>query len=338
MNAVAKGGVISVIGVYPPQHTAFPLGLVMQRLREIAEREWRRAIDGWQGEDRVVLLDALRELLCRTACAWADVPLNDAEARQRTQELGAMIENAASFGPRSVIGLWKRHHTENWAQELIRRIRAGELQPGEDTPAALIAGHRGLDGEPLDTASAAVELLNVLRPVVAVARFITYSALALHEYPSAREQLTAGDDQTRHRFAQEVRRFYPFFPVIGGRAREPFDWREHHFERGSWILLDLYGTNHDSRIWDQPEAFRPERFAGGDGNAYNLVPQGGGDLHDGHRCPGEGVTVELIEIALRMLTSAMNYRVPPQDLTVDLSEIPAAPKDRLRIRDIVARG
>ncbi|HET8791480.1 MAG TPA: cytochrome P450 [Modicisalibacter sp.] len=97
-------------------------------------------------------------------------------------------------------------------------------------------------------------------------------------------------------------------------------------------------TNHDPRIWEEPQAFRPERFANGRVNDYHFIPQGDGDLYNGHRCPGEGVAVELIEVALHMLTSAMTYDVPHQNLKVALSDLPAAPKDRFRIRDVVALG
>jgi cytochrome P450 len=70
-----------------------------------------------------------------------------------------------------------------------------------------------------------VERINILRPTVAVARFITFGALALHENPESRERLRAGDEEYLEWFVQEVRRFYPFFPLVGGRAREAFEWR-----------------------------------------------------------------------------------------------------------------
>lgn len=76
----------------------------MRRLREATEHEWQCAIEDWQSEDEVVLFDVVHELLCRTACAWADVPLSDDEARQRTQEFAAMLEGAGSIGPRSASG------------------------------------------------------------------------------------------------------------------------------------------------------------------------------------------------------------------------------------------
>ncbi|CAB3389417.1 protein of unknown function [Kyrpidia spormannii] len=35
----------------------------------------------------------------------------------------------------------------------------------------------------------AVELINVLRPIVTIATFITFSALALHEHPECKEKI-----------------------------------------------------------------------------------------------------------------------------------------------------
>nr|WP_297459142.1 cytochrome P450 [uncultured Halomonas sp.] len=309
----------------------------MQRLHTIATSQWQQAIERWQRDDEIVLMNAARELLCRIACAWADVPLNATQAQKRTREFAAMLDGAASVGPRSWRGLWLRRHTERWAEEIIRQIRKDELLPADGSPAALIAYHRDRQGRWLDENDAAVELLNVLRPIVAVGRFIAYAALALHDYPQARESLHGGGEAARRAFAQEVRRFYPFFPMIGGRVREPFEWRDHRFAHGDWVLLDIYGTNHDPRSWEAPDAFRPERFASGNDAGYAFIPQGGGDLYNGHRCPGEGVAVALIEIAIDKLTSAMTYDVPRQNLAVDLSDLPAAPKDRFRIRNVVAR-
>src|SRR5699024_5171525 len=228
----------------------------------------------WQQQDEVVLLDGTRELLCRTACAWADIPLSAAQAQQRTREIAAMLDGAAAVGAKAARGLLLRRRTERWGQHIIEQIRVGKLLPAAGTPAEAIAHHRDLDGRLLSVETAAVELINILRPIVAVGRFITYGALALHEYPAARARLSDGDEQALYEFSQEVRRFYPFFPAIGGRVREPFYWHGHDFEPGDWVLLDLYGTNHDARAWDRPAAFRPQRFADGDQHDYHFIPQG----------------------------------------------------------------
>ena len=99
------------------------------------------------------------------------------------------------------------------------------------------------------------------------------------------------DPAAAGRFANEVRRFYPFFPVISGTVRREFEWLGRRFEPGDRAILDLYATNHDRRIWDEPRRFLPERFESWDGDPNTLVPQGGGDAATGHRCPGEAATI-----------------------------------------------
>jgi fatty-acid peroxygenase len=105
-----------------------------------------------------------------------------------------MVEGAGAAGPRNWWGMLPRARTERWIQDIIARVRIFELEVAEGTAAHVIAWHRDLDGELLATEVAAVELINVLRPTVAVARFVTFAAWALHEHPEWRQKLQAGDD------------------------------------------------------------------------------------------------------------------------------------------------
>ena len=145
------------------------------------------------------------------------------------------------------------------------------------------------------------------------------------------------DDELLEPFAQEVRRLHAFFPFTVARVREDFDWQGQHFPAGTRVMLDLWGTNREASRWDQPEAFQPERFLNWPGNAFSFVTQGGGDAAEGHRCPGERLAIELLKVALRMLTREMAYAVPAQDLRVDLTRMPARPESGMLIRD-VTRG
>lgn len=302
-----------------------------QRLMEITATELRKFFLKWERMDRVVFHNEVEEVLCRAVCAWSGVPLSEADVRQRTREFSAMIDGAGSAGPRNWEGMLLRSRTERWARELIESIRAGRIPLRDEHAAYVIAHHREPNGEPLDTKVAEVELINVLRPTVAVARYITFAALALHQHPECRTRLLAGDEDDSEHFVQEVRRFYPFFPAIGGRAKQAFDWRDHHFEQGAWVLLDVYGTLHDPRIWSEPEAFRPERFRNWNGSAFNLIPQGAGDHRNGHRCPGEWITIDLMKTVIPLLLHEVDYVVPKQDLHIDLSRMPAIPESRLII-------
>lgn len=128
-----------------------------------------------------------------------------------------------------------------------------------------------------------------------------------------------------------------FFPFAAARVREDFEWKGYRFAQGTRVLLDLYGTNRDPLTWRDPEAFYPERFASWNGSAYNFITQGCGDPEEGHRCPGEGLTIELLKVGLRVLTRHVEYAVPAQDLRIDPSRMPAQPESRLVISDMRAR-
>lgn len=299
------------------------------------EALWLDRLTDWERAEQVVLFDEVRQLLFETACQWCHVPVRPEERERRAGYFTAMLDATGSLGPRHWQGRLRRARAERWIRQIVQQVRDGELTPPPDSPLAVIAWHQDLEGQLLDVPVAAVEVINLLRPIVAIGRFIIFAALALHRHPEWRERLSeAEDDQLLEAFVQEVRRDTPFFPVIAGRVRESFEWRGHRFEQGLRVMLDLYGTDHDPRLWPQPESFRPERFLHWQGDAYSLIPQGGGDYATGHRCPGEWITIALMKQAVRLLTSAMRYRVPEQDLSVDLTAMPTLPKSRFVLSEV----
>jgi fatty-acid peroxygenase len=301
------------------------------RMVSITAQEWRARFLRWPVQRQVTLFDETESVLCAAACRWAGIPASHIDAPQLTREFSAMIDGAGTVFRRTLQGLLLRSRTERWARELVEAVRMGRVAPPPDSPLAVIARHRDRDERPLAVDIAAKELINVLRPTVAVARFIVFGALAMHEFPEWRPRLASGDDAALTAFAQEVRRFYPFFPAVGGRVLDAFDWRGLQFDEGTWVLFDMHGSNHDARLWPEPGRFRPERFAGWQSDGFDLVAQGAGDYLTGHRCPGEAVTVELVKSALHLLASEVVYTVPRQDLSVDLSRMPALPASRFRI-------
>lgn len=304
------------------------------RLVELTAAEFAGAGTQWARRDSVVVLEAAQDILCRAVCSWAGVPLEESEVDQRTRELAAMFHGAGSIGPRQWRGQLLRVRHEHWIRRIIDDARAGRRQLPEGSAADAIARHRDPDGQLLDVAVAAVELINILRPTVAVAIYVTFAALALHEHPDAAERVRGGGDAELEQFVQEVRRFYPFFPLVGGRVVKPFAWNGADFPEGRRVLLDLYGTNRDPRHWDSPGEFRPERFDDWAGDPYTLIPQGGGDHRTDHRCPGEWATIELTKVAVAFFAASIDYDVPAQNLHIDLSRMPASPQSGVVIRNV----
>jgi fatty-acid peroxygenase len=305
------------------------------RIAELTAEHWRASVAAWERRDEVTLFHAAHVPLCGAICEWAGLTLAPDEVEQRAREFEAMVEGTGSVGPRNLRGHAMRFRNERWMRGVIGRIRSGELSVPQGSAAHVVAHHRDRNGELLPVKIAAVELINVLRPTVANARFVTYAAHALHQVPEWRERLRASDEDLEP-FVQEVRRFYPFIPLIGGRVIAPFTWRDHEFCEGDWVLMDLYGTNRDARTWEDPDAFRPDRFRDRAIGAFDMIPQGGGDHAETHRCPGEWLLIEQLKVIARLLAREMTYDVPEQDLGIDLGRMPALPDSRFVMRNVRA--
>lgn len=300
-------------------------------VRETA-RQWQIAIRGWPARGRVVVFDEAERVLAAAACSWAGVPLATADVAARARDLGAMVDAFGGVGLRLWRGKLARRRTERWITGLVEQVRRGAVRGDPLSALQVMAQLRDDDDRLVDARTAAVEVINVIRPTVAIAWYVAFAALALHTHPLAAEQLARAPVVGRMSdyadwFTQEVRRFYPAVPYLSAQVRSPFTWRGHVFEPGTLVLLDVYGTLRDPRIWDAADEFWPERFAHWRGGAFDLIPQGGGDRATGHRCPGEWITMHEIALALHFLTRCVTYEVgPSQDLSFDLGRVPARPR------------
>ena len=105
-----------------------------------------------------------------------------------------------------------------------------------------------------------------------------------------------------------------------------------HVREGERVVLDVVGTLRDPVQWPQPLLFDPSRFLGGQSiDPDALVPQGGGSVAGGHRCPGEDPVLGILAAAVTALT-LLEAETVSDDLRVDERRTPARPADGVRLR------
>ena len=300
---------------------------------QVAET-WRAYLRRWEQQASIVLYPEAEEVLCRAACCWAGLPFEEQDIAPLARDLSAMIDAFGGVGPRHAKGKLARHRAEKWVSKIIDNVRADKQYAREDSPLFAVAWFRDLDDYLLSTKMAAVELLNLVRPIIAIARFVVFAAVALEENPEWRLRLQSGDQQALDWFTQEVRRLYPFTPLLGARVRQSFEWKGCQFKKGQLTLLDVHGIDHDERQWERPNEFRPERFRTWNGSPFNFIPQGGGDYTHNHRCAGEWLTIEALKTCVQLLASSMTYLVPEQDLRIDLTRMPTLPASGFVIQQV----
>ena len=298
--------------------------LSAERVVDLADRVTARLVEqgrAWPGRDEVVLFNELATAYGFAVLEWAGVGCSASRAHRVVRDLAAIVDGFGGSGAAWVRGWQARLRADHWARTLVHEVRAGVRRPPETTALAVIAG------TDLSPGKAAVELLNVLRPTVAIAWPGTFAALALHQHPAWRDRMPGSAEA----FAHEVRRFYPFVPALTGLAARPFDHHGRRFAKGTRLVLDVPGTNCDRAVWADPEQFRPERFDGWQADAWSFVPQGGGYADAGHRCPGEPATVAVLARTVRVLAD-VGFEVPNPEY--DMARIPTVPHGGLRLTGV----
>jgi fatty-acid peroxygenase len=306
----------------------------VEKLKRITNSEFENYLSKWEAEKQVVLFNDFNEIIFQSVCRWAGIPFTDGEVASKTKAVSNMIEGPATLGIRHWRARKSRKEIETWIQKLVENARKETSPANRDSVLYKMTWHRDKEGRLLDKEIVAVEIINIIRPTLAVGRYWTFAALALHKYPEYRKKIQHEGDAIAECFSQEVRRFYPFFPFTTAIVRKDFEWRNYSFNKGSHVFLDLYGTNRHRDLWEEPDKFTPERFLQWKDNPYNFIPQGGGNHNVNHRCAGEKITIELLKLAVKVLATDMKYIVPKQDLSIDKTRFPAIPKSRMMIQRV----
>lgn len=303
--------------------------------RDAFAARWRARAGRWVEEGaEPSVADAAREDLGETAIAWCGLTLDPAERRTLIEAAAACVEGAQPISVRHFAARRARAVSDALLGREVERVRARPEAAPEDSPLRALALAEEA-GRRLPVAVAVVELQNLIRPAVAIARFVADAAHALAFEPAERAPLAAGDPEALRAFAWEVRRLYPLFPFVAARARGGFAWRGAPFRPGTLAVLDLFGTNRSPALYDRADAFHPSRWRGRRPGPFELIAQGGGGFA-GHRCAGEWITQASVEAAAEVL-AGLDFEADPAAREVRLDRMPFEPRDGMRLGAIRRR-
>jgi len=139
---------------------------------------------------------------------------------------------------------------------------------------------------------------------------------------------------------RETLRLYPTVPAILGFSKKEFQIESVTVPKNTQLIASPYSTNHDAKVYSNPDVFDPERFSPSrfeDLRAkcphFAHVPQGGGKPMESHRCVGEGfmkwhMKLFLIRLLLEFETKLYNN----QNFELDWKIFNPLPADRVRMR------
>jgi cytochrome P450 len=209
------------------------------------------------------------------------------------------------LGPHSPWGHFMRTvgEVDGRLHEVIRTRRRDP--PGDDVLGLLLSA-RHEDGSPASDA----ELRDQLVTLLAAGHETTATALAwalerLARHPHVLERLRAGDDAYLDATVNEVLRVRPVLSIAPRKTLVPYRVGGWELPTGVHVGPCLYLTHRRPELYDEPTAFRPERFLdGGPPSRYAFVPFGGGT----RRCLGAAfATMEMREV-LRVVAACVALR------------------------------
>ncbi|GIY73953.1 cytochrome P450 2E1 [Caerostris extrusa] len=124
--------------------------------------------------------------------------------------------------------------------------------------------------------------------------------------------------------ALEMMRWISINPLFPPRyVLDNFEYEGYTIPKGAHIVCNSWAIMHDERYFDDPMAFKPERFLSEDGSKVEKL-KGYGPFSFGKRtnCPGEGVAMMTMYLYFVSIMQKFNIRTPydqPPDMSYKFS-------------------
>lgn len=130
----------------------------------------------------------------------------------------------------------------------------------------------------------------------------------------------------------ETLRLWPTAPAFGVRSLEDtVIGGRYALKGGDVVLVMLPNLHRDPKVWDAPDAFRPERFA--PGNVEKLPPHAWKPFGNGQRaCIGRGFAMQEATLVLAMMLQRFDIELVDKSYRLAISESLTLKPSGLRIR------
>jgi cytochrome P450 len=292
-------------------------GEKMERLRGLMEEVAEREVASWPRGEEIELQERFQrltlEIILRAVFGLDPGPRLEA-LRSRLSDMLRFGDRPISLVPIDPNGLAGRllARTGPFARFIRQREEADALifelieerrdaHGDRDDVLAMLLDARHEDGTPMS----GEELRDELMTLLVAGHETTASSLSwgferLIRLPEAlgrlREETDAGeDDAYLTATIQETLRRRPVLPTAAPRlVKQPIDLGGWHYEPGVCLVPATYLVHHDPEIYEDPYAFRPERFLDSPPGTYTWIPFGGGR----RRCLGASFAMLEMKVVL----------------------------------------
>ncbi|KYH24942.1 cytochrome P450 119 [Halalkalicoccus paucihalophilus] len=360
-DLLGQGLVLSEGGLWERQRERIQPAFYMDRIADYADTmtaEVRTAADDWTGTPTVNIENEMKALTLRILVKSMFGSDIEYEARGIRETVRALQEPGqptkqpiARMVPKWIpIPMWRRYkhgirEMESVIQEFVAARRRDGVENRDDLLSMLLTA-TDEDGEEMPEKLLRDEMMTFLfagHETTATALTFTWFLLAQHPAVERRliaelEEVLTADHATfedlpelayTEQVIQEAMRLYPPVPSIPRETTQPLELGGYTLPEEATVAPMQWTIHRDDRFWEDPLAFRPDRFAGDDDRPqFVYFPFGGGP----RRCIGQQFAI--VEAKLILATLARQYHLDlVSESDVDLSvSITTRPLDPIQMR------
>jgi cytochrome P450 family 135 len=303
----------------PPFH-----GKAVARYAEMIQEVTQREIDAWPVGRPMALAPRMQAITLDVIMAAIfgiegrpKIGTPEHGLRLATKELVAastwrvaQIAELMNIGRDEPVGFTKAGLAllDRQAYAVIGARRKADLEGRHDILSLLLQA-RTEDGEALTDRELRDELLTlVLAGHETTANSLAWTWERLVRYPEAYERLRSAvrDDEDAEAQVEaaitEGMRCRPVIPMVGRRVTVPWQLGDYGVKANTPIAMSVLLLHHRDDIYEDPYAYRPERWEGHQPGTYEWIPFGGGI----RRCLGAALAMAEQRVVLRAMTERLD--------------------------------